>query len=261
MYKPANSMAHPSPAVISLHLHNSIPSLSSYSTNSTPPELISATSKNNVVQLVQLNPSNIHRSDVSFVQSPNLYMKSPETSSSSEDSEDSDPESPMAIGTTRNFFQLSDQITKSKESLAATHYVQIGQHNGLPTQIIPTSAIQPMISYQQPIFIQPNLDGRTQQILVPIATVPMAGPNSTNKISSGSPQGLYLQTCPVVQGTNSSQTLQVATMPNCDQINQSQQLLRTSLPIYINGQSTQIPSQSPQPIQIVTLANTPHVHS
>ncbi len=264
MYKPANTMTHPSHTVVSLQSHNSINPLLSYLSTNTRSELTSTASNNSIAQLVQLNPAQIHCSDISSMPSPNVITKSSETSSSlSEDSSDDSDSETSLTGTTKKSIHLP--ISKSNESLVsnanlrASHFVQIGQQNGFQTQIISPSAMQPMISYQQPFYIQPNPDGRTQQILVPIATVPLTGPNNTNKISSGSPQGLYLQTCPIVQGAlNSSQTLQMATIPSCDQ---SQQLLHTSLPIYINGQSTQLPSQSSQPIQIVTLANTPHVHS
>lgn len=261
------SISSTHPHAVSAQLNNPV----IFNSSSSPPELISVPAKNNQVQLVRLNsPPQLSCPDVnaSFVQSPHSCGKSSEISSS-DDSDDSDAESPVGHlaggSTTKSFLLNSSNPPKIQNSLIpSTHFLHLGQHQTTAAtttapQIVPSSAIQPVISYQQPLFIQPSLDGRTQQILVPIATVPLAG-NNTNKISTGGPQGLYLQTCPIVQGTNSSQTLQVATIPNCDTTNQSQQLLHSSLPIYINGHSTQLPSHSSQPIQIVTLTNaTPHV--
>ena len=267
IYERVSSVAYThQPPVISVRSSNSV----ICKVNRSPPALVSTPAKNNRVQLVPLNPSPISCADnnVSYVRSPKLYGKSPENSSSSEDSEDSDTE--MSSGTTSGnvtlqSFHHSDKTLKAKELknslIPGTNFLHIGQQQAATAtpQIIPSSAIQPVISYPQPVFIQPSPDGRTQQILVPIATVPLAG-NNTNKIAAGGPQGLYLQTCPIVQGTNSSQTLQVATLPNCSTTSQSQHLLPSSLPIYINGDSTQLPSHSPQPIQIVTLASAaPHV--
>lgn len=251
-YESLSPVTHSRPAVISVCCNSG---------NISPPGLVAA--KNNMIQMVPVNQSPINRTDVSFLQSQNMCIKSSGNSSSEESCDDSDAvESPMCL--VNGASHSNGIVAKPKHSLLPTsHFMQVchQQPVTVSSQIMPSSAVQPMISYQhQPIFIQPSLDGRAQHILVPIATVPVAG-NNTNKIPNGSPQSLYLQTCPIVQGTNSSQTLQVTTLPNCNATSQTQHLLSNSLPIFINGQSTQLASQSPQPLQIVTLSSPPRVHS
>ena len=251
-YESLSPVAYSRPAVISVCCNSG---------KISPPGLVAA--KNNMIQMVPVNQSPINTTDVSFFQSQSLCIKSSGNSSSEESGDDSDAvESPMCLV---NGVHSNGIVAKPNHSLLpASHFMQVGHQQPVTvssSQIMPSSAVQPMISYQhQPIFIQPSLDGRAQHILVPIATVPVAG-NNTNKIPNGCPQSLYLQTCPIVQGTNSSQTLQVATLPNCNVTSQTQHLLSNSLPIFINGQSTQLASQLPQPLQIVTLSSPPRVHS
>lgn len=245
---------------------------------------------NKAIQLVEVDPSLIPSRRNGVVPPSPMGLCKSLRSSCSDESDDSDSDASSTGGSSRSSSSKVTTITapefyhmkKSTESRSPSivhnrHLLPLGQQNQQPAvttaQFLQHSAFQPLITYppSQPLYIQPSLDGRSQQILVPIATVPLSGNNNTaSKITScgPTPQGpLYLQASPLVQGTNSSQTLQLATVPsNFDATAQSkpQQLLRSApgtLPIYINGHSAQILPQSSQPIQIVTLANTPHVHS
>ena len=243
-----------------------------YTNNSiSTPSFVSPAIRNGY-QLVQLTPSPVQYQDTTSVLSPN-------ETSSSEDSDDSEPEPQMATGGKKSILPLSSSnafnFKCEKTSLSSDikqsnvapsrPLLQIGQSQMSVPQIFPSS-MSSVITYQQPIILQPSihpkLGGTTQHILLPVATIPLAG-GPTNKPASGSPQSIYLQTCPIVQGTNSSQTLQLATLP-CDTANNNHtqhSLLQNGLPVYINGHSTQIPSPTPHSLQIVTLATAPHVHS
>lgn len=253
------------------------------------------------VHLVEVNPSGRSNGISIIPPSPTViqggFCKSSRSSSCSDETDDSDSDSSSTGGSSSRsistgklttmlssseFYRKKKNAESKKPSVIHTNrqFFPVGSSaaSTLP-QFLQQSPLQPLITYppSQPLYIQPSLDGRSQQILVPIATVPLSTNSTTpNKIqpaaaSCGTTQGLFLQASPaLVQGTNSSPTLQLATIPTQTK---PQQLLHGAtagagptpppgtVPIYINGHSAQILPQSSQPIQIVTLANATHVHS